>query len=118
HLPQVPPEVAKHHCETQDHGLAKALDNRLIELAEPALERREKVTIEMPIRNINRTVATMLSGEIAKRLGHEGLPDETIHVRLAGSAGQSFGAFLARGGWLELICDTRALFWQGASSGP
>ena len=86
-----------YHCETQDHGLEKALDNRLIELARPALERGEKVTIETPIRNINRTVGTMLSDEIAKRYGHEGLPDDTIHVRLAGSAGQSFGAFLAQG---------------------
>ena len=65
---------ARYHCETQDHGLDKALDNRLIELAQPALERGEKVTIETPIRNINRTVGTMLSGEIAKRYGHEGLP--------------------------------------------
>jgi glutamate synthase domain-containing protein 3 len=117
HLPQVPAEVAKHHCETQDHGLDKALDNRLIELARPALERREKVTIETPIRNINRTVGTMLSGVIAKRYGHEGLPDETVHVRLAGSAGQSFGAFLARGVWLDLIGDTNDYCGKGLSGG-
>ena len=117
HLPQVPAEVKKHHCETQDHGLDKALDNRLIELARPALERREKVTIETPIRNINRTVGTMLSGEIAKRYGHEGLPDETVHVRLAGSAGQSFGAFLARGVWLDLIGDTNDYCGKGLSGG-
>jgi glutamate synthase domain-containing protein 3 len=117
HLPQLPAEVKKHHCETQDHGLDKALDNRLIELAQPALERREKVTIETPIRNINRTVGTMLSGEIAKRYGHEGLPDETVHVRLAGSAGQSFGAFLARGVWLDLIGDTNDYCGKGLSGG-
>jgi glutamate synthase (NADPH/NADH) large chain len=117
HLPQVPPEVARRHCETQDHGLDKALDNRLIELARAALERREKVTIETPIRNINRTVGTMLSGEIAKRYGHEGLPDETVHVRLAGSAGQSFGAFLARGVWLDLIGDTNDYCGKGLSGG-
>ena len=117
HLPQVPAEVARHHCETQDHGLDKALDNRLIELARPALERREKVTIETPIRNINRTVGTMLSGVIAKRYGHEGLPDETVHVRLAGSAGQSFGAFLARGVWLDLIGDTNDYCGKGLSGG-
>jgi glutamate synthase (NADPH/NADH) large chain len=117
HQPQVPAEVARRHCETQDHGLDKALDNRLIELARPALERREKVTIETPIRNINRTVGTMLSGEIAKRYGHEGLPDETVHVRLAGSAGQSFGAFLARGVWLDLIGDTNDYCGKGLSGG-
>jgi len=113
----VPADVARRHCETQDHGLEKALDNRLIELARPALERREKVTIETPIRNINRTVGTMLSGEIAKRYGHEGLPDETVHVRLAGSAGQSFGAFLARGVWLDLIGDTNDYCGKGLSGG-
>jgi glutamate synthase (NADPH/NADH) large chain len=117
HLPQVPAEVARRHCEKQDHGLDKALDNRLIELARPALERREKVTIETPIRNINRTVGTMLSGEIAKRYGHEGLADETVHVRLAGSAGQSFGAFLARGVWLDLIGDTNDYCGKGLSGG-
>ncbi|MBI2960623.1 MAG: glutamate synthase large subunit, partial [Betaproteobacteria bacterium] len=93
--PQMPPDVARYNCESQDHGLERALDKRLLELAQPALERGEKVTIDMPIRNINRAVGTMLSGEIAKRYGHEGLPADTIHVRFAGSAGQSFGAFLA-----------------------
>jgi glutamate synthase (NADPH/NADH) large chain len=117
HQPQLPAEVARHHCEKQDHGLDKALDNRLIQLARPALERGEKVTIETPIRNINRTVGTMLSGEIAKRYGHEGLPDETVHVRLAGSAGQSFGAFLARGVWLDLIGDTNDYCGKGLSGG-
>jgi glutamate synthase domain-containing protein 3 len=121
HLPDIPAVEAggpaRHHCETQDHGLDKALDNRLIELARPALERREKVTIETPIRNINRTVGTMLSGEIAKRYGHEGLADETVHVRLAGSAGQSFGAFLARGVWLDLIGDTNDYCGKGLSGG-
>jgi glutamate synthase domain-containing protein 3 len=113
----MPPEVARFHCEAQDHGLAKALDNRLIELAQPALERGEKVTIDMPIRNINRTFGTMLSSRIAKRYGHEGLPDDTIHVRLAGSAGQSFGAFLARGVTLDLIGDTNDYCGKGLSGG-
>jgi glutamate synthase (NADPH/NADH) large chain len=116
-MPKMPPEVARYHCEKQDHGLAKALDNRLIELAAPALERGEKVTIEMPIRNINRTVGTMLSGRIAALYGHEGLPDETIHVRFAGSAGQSLGAFLARGVWLDLIGDTNDYCGKGLSGG-
>ncbi len=117
HMPQMPAEVARFHCETQDHGLEKALDNRLIELAQPALERGEKVTIDMPIRNINRTVGTMLSHEIAKRYGHEGLPEDTIHVRFAGSAGQSFGAFLARGVTLDLIGDTNDYCGKGLSGG-
>jgi len=117
YMPQMPAEVARHHCEAQNHGLEKALDNRLIELAAPALERGEKVTIEMPIRNIHRTVGTMLSGRVAKRYGHEGLPDGTIHVRLAGSAGQSFGAFLARGVWLDLVGDTNDYCGKGLSGG-
>jgi glutamate synthase (NADPH/NADH) large chain len=115
--PQMPADVARFHCETQDHGLAKALDNRLIELAAPALERGEKVSIEMPIRNINRTVGTMLSGRIAARYGHEGLADETIHLRFAGSAGQSLGAFLARGVWIDLIGDTNDYCGKGLSGG-
>jgi glutamate synthase domain-containing protein 3 len=117
YMPKMPAEVALHHCEAQSHGLERALDNRLIELAQPALERGEKVTIETPIRNINRTVGTMLSNRIARRYGHDGLPDETIHVRLAGSAGQSFGAFLARGVWLDLIGDTNDYCGKGLSGG-
>ena len=117
HRPQMPADVARYYCEQQDHGLEKALDNRLIELARPALERGEKVTIDMPIRNINRTVCTMLSWEIAKRYGHDGLPDDTIHVRFAGSAGQSFGAFLARGITLDLIGDTNDYCGKGLSGG-
>src|SRR5882757_9368377 len=116
-LPKVPDDVARFHCEKQDHGLEKALDNRLIELAQPALERGEKVTIETPIRNINRTAGTMLSHEIAKRYGHEGLPDDTIHIRLAGSAGQSFGAFLAKGVTLDLVGDTNDYCGKGLSGG-
>jgi glutamate synthase (NADPH/NADH) large chain len=116
-MPEMPPEVARFHCEPQDHGLGKALDNRLIELARPALERGEKVTIEMPIRNINRTFGTMLSHRIARRHGHDGLPDDTVRVRLAGSAGQSFGAFLARGVTLDLIGDTNDYCGKGLSGG-
>jgi glutamate synthase (NADPH/NADH) large chain len=117
HQPRVGPAVARYHCEAQDHGLDRALDRRLIELARDAIERREPVTIEMPIRNINRTVGTMLSGVIAKRYGHEGLPDETIHVRFAGSGGQSLGAFLAKGVWLDLIGDTNDYCGKGLSGG-
>src|SRR5947207_4394887 len=116
-MPGVPAEVARFHCEKQSHGLEKAMDNRLIELAQPALERGEKVTIETPIRNINRTVGTMLSWHIAKRYGHEGLPDDTIHIRFAGSAGQSFGAFLAKGVTLDLVGDTNDYCGKGLSGG-
>jgi glutamate synthase (NADPH/NADH) large chain len=116
-MPQMPAEVARYNSEKQVHGLEKALDNRLIELARPALERGERVTIETPIRNINRTVGTMLSWEIARRRGHEGLPDDTIRIRFAGSAGQSFGAFLARGVTLDLIGDTNDYCGKGLSGG-
>jgi glutamate synthase (NADPH/NADH) large chain len=117
HQPQVGPEVARFNSEKQDHGLEKALDHRLIELAMPALERREKVSIDIPIRNINRTVGTMLSNQVAKRYGHEGLADDTIHVRLAGSAGQSFGAFLAKGITLDLVGETNDYCGKGLSGG-
>ncbi len=115
--PKVGPEIARLHSESQDHGLEKAIDNRLIELAQPALLRGEKVAIDMPIRNINRTAGTMLSAEVARRYGHEGLPDDTIHVRFAGTAGQSLGAFLSRGITLELIGDTNDYCGKGLSGG-
>ncbi len=116
---QVPanPDSPRLHCESQDHGLDHALDHRLIELAAPALDRGEKVTIEMPIRNINRTVGTMLSGEIARRFGHDGLPHDSIRVRFAGSAGQSLGAFLAHGVTLDVIGETNDYCGKGLSGG-
>ena len=117
HLPEVPAEVARYNVESQDHGLEKALDHRLIELARPALERGEKVSIDMPIRNINRTVGTMLSGEIARKYGHDGLPEDTIQIRFAGSAGQSVGAFLAKGVTIDLIGDTNDYCGKGLSGG-
>jgi glutamate synthase (NADPH/NADH) large chain len=117
YMPKMPPEVARYNSERQDHGLEKALDNRLIELAQPALERGEKVAIDMPIRNVNRTVGTMLSYQVAKRYGHDGLPDGTIQVRLAGSAGQSFGAFLSKGITLDLVGDTNDYCGKGLSGG-
>ncbi len=116
-MPKMPAAVARFRCEAQYHGLDKALDKRLIELARPALERGERVAIDTPIRNINRTVGTMLSSEIATRYGHDGLPDGTIHVRLAGAAGQSFGAFLARGVTLDLIGETNDYCGKGLSGG-
>jgi glutamate synthase domain-containing protein 2/glutamate synthase domain-containing protein 1/glutamate synthase domain-containing protein 3 len=116
-IPQMPADVARFYCEQQDHGLAKALDWRLIELAQSALEKKAPVAIDMPIRNGNRTVGTMLSHEIAKRYGHDGLPHDTIRVRFAGSAGQSFGAFLAHGVTLDLIGDTNDYCGKGLSGG-
>jgi glutamate synthase (NADPH/NADH) large chain len=116
-MPQMPPEVAIYNSEKQDHGLEKALDHRLIELAQPALQRGERVTIEMPIRNVNRTVGTMLSSEVARKYGNSGLADDTIHVRFAGSAGQSFGAFLAKGITLDLIGEANDYVGKGLSGG-
>ena len=105
------------HCETQDHGLVKALDNKLIELAGAALERGEKVSIELPIRNANRTVGAMLSGRIARKYGHAGLPDDTISITLKGSAGQSFGALLAHGVSMTLIGEGNDYVGKGLSGG-
>jgi glutamate synthase (NADPH/NADH) large chain len=115
--PQTPPEVPRFKCEEQDHGLARALDHKLIELAYPALERGEKVRIDLPIRNVNRTVGAMLSGKVAQKYGHAGLPQDTIHVTFTGNAGQSFGCFLARGITLELIGDANDYTGKGLSGG-
>ena len=118
-LYQEPPKpgVAIYHCEEQDHGLDKALDNELIAASEPALERREAVRIELPIRNVHRTVGAMLSGQIARRYGHAGLPEDTVRVRFTGTAGQSFGAFLAHGVTLELDGDANDYVGKGLSGG-
>ncbi len=101
----------------QDHGLDKALDNRLIELAQPAIVRGEKVSAELKIKNTNRTVGTMLSHEIAKAWGEELLPDGTVHFKFEGSAGQSFGAWLAKGVTLELDGDANDYVGKGLSGG-
>jgi glutamate synthase (NADPH/NADH) large chain len=101
----------------QDHGLEAALDNTLIAAAEPALARGEVVRIESKVRNVNRTVGAMLSGEVAKRYGHRGLPSGTIHVTLSGVAGQSFGAFLAHGVTLDLTGDANDYVGKGLSGG-
>ncbi|HEX7857137.1 MAG TPA: glutamate synthase large subunit [Sphingobium sp.] len=103
--------------ETQNHGLEHALDNDLIAAAQPALEKGEPVQIERKVVNINRTVGAMLSGEVAKRYGHAGLPDNSITVRLTGVAGQSFGAFLAHGVTLELTGDANDYVGKGLSGG-
>jgi glutamate synthase (NADPH) large chain len=115
--PEVGPDVAVHQCEPQDHGLDKALDHELIRMAAPALERREAVRIEVDVKNYNRTVGTMLSGEVAKRYGHAGLPDDTIHVRAKGTGGQSFGAWLAKGVTVELEGEANDYVGKGLSGG-
>jgi len=115
--PPMPADVARHHCETQDHGLDRALDHKLIAVAAPALERQERVSFISPIRNVNRTVGTMLSAQVARRYGHEGLPDDTIHIQFQGTAGQSFGAFLARGITLDLVGDANDYTGKGLSGG-
>ncbi|MBK1722111.1 glutamate synthase large subunit [Thiocystis violacea] len=115
--PDVGPEVARFNCEKQDHGIEKALDHELIRQAEPALERREAVRIETPIRNFNRTFGTLLSGRIAERYGHAGLPDDCIHIKAKGTAGQSFGAWAAHGVTLELEGEGNDYVGKGLSGG-
>jgi len=114
-VPEVP-EGSPRHCVTvQDHGLAKALDHTLIELAQDALERREPVRIDLAVRNVNRTVGTMLGHELTKRWGVDGLPSGTIDITLTGSAGQSFGAFTPRGITLRLFGDANDYLAKGLS---
>ncbi|MGE5617192.1 MAG: glutamate synthase large subunit, partial [Bacillota bacterium] len=115
--PRVDSDVALHRCESQDHRLEKALDHTLIASAAPALESRRPVQIESVIYNRNRTVGAMLSGEVARRFGHAGLADDTIHVKLAGTAGQSFGAWLASGITFELEGDANDYVGKGLSGG-
>ena len=117
HQPAMPADVARHQCEAQDHGLARALDHELIALATPALEDRQKVKLDVAIRNAHRSVGAMLSGVVARKYGHEGLPDDTIHIAFAGTAGQSFGAFLARGVTLELEGAANDYVGKGLSGG-
>ena len=106
-----------YHTDDQDHGLDKALDHKLIAQAQLALEKGEKVSFIAPIKNLNRTVGAMLSGEVAKRYGDEGLPDDTIHIQLQGTAGQSAGAFLAKGVTLDLVGEGNDYVGKGLSGG-
>ncbi|GAA1292835.1 glutamate synthase large subunit [Pseudonocardia aurantiaca] len=117
HMPDLPPGAVRHQVKAQDHGLEKALDNTLIQLSEGALSSGDKVKLELPVRNVNRTVGTMLGYELTRRWGGEGLPDDTIDVTLSGSAGQSFGAFVPRGITLRLVGDTNDYFGKGLSGG-
>jgi glutamate synthase (NADPH/NADH) large chain len=116
--PEMGPEVAIRKVVEQDHGLEKSLDmTTLVPLCQPALERRESVDIRLPIRNVNRTVGTILGHAVTARHGAEGLPDDTIRIQFTGSAGQSFGAFLPRGITLTLEGDSNDYLGKGLSGG-
>jgi glutamate synthase (NADPH/NADH) large chain len=112
----VPADVPRLHTSTQDHGLDKALDVRLIEKAKAAIERGEKVQFMEQARNVNRTVGAMLSGELIKH-HPDGLPDQTVFIQMEGTGGQSFGAFLARGITLYLIGEANDYTGKGLSGG-
>jgi len=117
HVPELPDGAAR-SCRTgQDHGLDRALDNTLIQLAEGAIADGSPVNLDLPVRNVNRTVGTMLGYEVTKRWGGAGLPDNTISVRFTGSAGQSFGAFVPRGITLRLSGDANDYLGKGLSGG-
>jgi glutamate synthase (NADPH/NADH) large chain len=117
HSPPVPGRVARRCVTKQDHGIDQALDYKLIDHAAGALEHGSPVEFELPIRNVHRTVGAMLSGEVAKRYGSAGLPDDTIKFQFTGSAGQSFGAFLAKGVTLTLEGDANDYVGKGLSGG-
>jgi glutamate synthase (NADPH/NADH) large chain len=115
--PEVPPTVAIYHREEQQHKIHDIIDRRLIAQAKPALEHGTRVELKSAITNTDRTTGAMLSGAIAKRYGHEGLPHDTIVVKFKGTAGQSFGAFLARGVSFELEGDANDYVGKGLSGG-
>src|SRR6185312_4568636 len=115
--PDVPASVGIYHSELQNHHLEKVLDRRLIAEARAAIDRGAPVKIEATIKSVNRTAGAMLSGEIAKHYGHTGLPDDTVHVKLTGTAGQSFGAWLARGITFELEGEANDYVGKGLSGG-
>jgi glutamate synthase (NADPH/NADH) large chain len=115
--PKVASVAERYHVENQDHGLDKALDNELIAKSAAALEKGTKVSFTSPVKNLNRTVGTMLSSEVAKRYGHAGLPNDTIHIELNGTAGQSAAAFLAHGITLDLVGEGNDYVGKGLSGG-
>ena len=116
HQPVVPADVPRHHTEAQDHGLQRALDVKLMQKCLPAIERGEKVQFMEEVRNLNRSVGAMLSGELIRHRP-QGLPDHTIFMQMEGTGGQSFGAFLASGITLYLIGDANDYTGKGLSGG-
>jgi glutamate synthase (NADPH/NADH) large chain len=117
HLPELARDAARGRTREQDHRLDRALDNTLIAQAAPALDRQEPVVIDLPARNEHRSIGAMLGGEVIRRVGPEGLPDDTIAVTLRGTAGQSFGAFVPRGVTLRLHGDANDYVGKGLSGG-
>ncbi len=118
HQPEVGPEVGRFRSQDQDHGLEKSLDvTKLLDLCKPAIERGEKVKAELPIINVNRVVGTIVGSEITKKHGPAGLPEDTVHLKFHGSAGQSLGAFTPKGMTLELEGDANDYFGKGLSGG-
>ncbi|WP_460959314.1 glutamate synthase large subunit [Parasphingorhabdus pacifica] len=117
HVPELAADASRHNTTEQDHGLEKALDNTLIQLSEGALKEGTPVRLQLPVRNVNRTVGTMLGHELTRRWGGDGLVDDTIDVTFTGSAGQSFGAFVPRGITLRLHGDGNDYVGKGLSGG-
>ena len=117
HLPTLPVGAARLNTQTQDHGLEKALDQKIIQLAQAALRDGTPVNISLPVRNVNRTVGTMLGSAVTKRFGGQGLPVDTIALSLHGSAGQSLGAFLPQGVTIRLFGDSNDYVGKGLSGG-
>ena len=117
YAPPAEPSAPRRRVRAQDHGLEEALDNQLIARASDALEHKKPVSIDLPIRNVNRTVGTMLGYQVTKRYGSEGLPEDTIRLNFTGSAGQSFGAFVPRGITLTLEGDSNDYVGKGLSGG-
>jgi glutamate synthase (NADPH/NADH) large chain len=115
--PDISPDEPRHCVTTQDHGLNRALDRQLIEACQPALEDARPVKLSLPIRNVNRTVGTLLGAEVTRRYGGAGLPEGTIELSFTGSAGQSFGAFVPRGITLRLAGDANDYLGKGLSGG-
>ena len=116
-MPAVPSHIPVRRIHEQDHGIDKALDNLLLELAKDAVENKTPVELQLPIKNANRTVGTILGSEVTRRHGAAGLPDETIRIRFTGSAGQSFGAFLPNGITMNLEGDANDYTGKGLSGG-
>jgi len=116
-LPDIAEGSARHQVATQEHGLAEALDNMLIQLCDAALLDATPVTLDLPVRNVNRTVGTMLGSRVTRSYGGDGLPDGTIDITLRGSAGQSFGAFVPHGMTLRLYGDSNDYLGKGLSGG-
>ncbi len=117
HNPEVPGRVGRRCIMAQDHGLDQALDHKLIGMTRGSIVTGDPVELKLPIRNVHRTVGAMLSGEVARKYGAQGLPDDTVRLQFTGSAGQSFGAFLARGVTLTLEGDANDYAGKGLSGG-